>query len=107
MTDDPPSESSALAPDPGEVAGRLGARVALAAFLALCCFFIVASTWQLARGVFLDGGAQGAPPVIDAHGACADHLRRLAATVETALTAASTAATDEEAMIARDCAALV
>ncbi len=40
--------------DPSDRAARLGARVALLAFLALSSVFALSSTWQLARAVFFE-----------------------------------------------------
>jgi hypothetical protein len=97
-----PAQGHLDAGDPGEAAARRGARVALVAFLALSSLFVVSSTWQLARAVFVDG-SPGAPS-LQPEGTCARDLRRLSLAVERGLAASSAAPTEETSAAAFEAA---
>ncbi len=98
---DAPAATRKAPLDPGDVGARSGARVALAVFTVISSLFVVSSTWQLGRGVFLDGAAGGrdGSGSVDTHGPCAKALRRLAGSVEHGL-AVSVSASNEETAVA-------
>jgi hypothetical protein len=77
--------------DPTERSARMGSRVVFVLYLSFCSLFVLSSTWQIVRGVFIDpspGAALGGPR-LDPQGKCAGGLRRLASGVERGMVAAA------------------
>jgi hypothetical protein len=87
--------------DPTDTAAKLGARVAVAAFVLFSSLFVVSSTWQLTRAAVFqyDPVSSLREPPVDARSPCGADLRALTSAVERAISASRLAPDAETASI--------